>query len=59
MNKRSRDSFLKKLGAIKDRIALERDKLRELIDEAETIVACCDEALDDLDRAADALSQYL
>lgn len=43
----------------KDNIARERDKLRELISEVREIEESCDEALDGLERAADALSQYL
>ncbi len=42
-----------------DRIARERDRLRELVGDLESIAWDCDEATEDLNRAADALSRYL
>jgi ABC-type transporter Mla subunit MlaD len=42
-----------------DRIAKERDALRELIDEATAIMDSCEQAEENLQAAADALSQYL
>ncbi len=41
------------------RIAKERDKLRELIEEAQAIAENCDNAIDNLERAADCLSELL
>ncbi len=49
----------RQIEACKKRIAAERDKLRELIDETDSIAGCCDDAIESLDYAADALSQYL
>lgn len=43
----------------KNRIAAERDKLRELLDEANSIADDCDLAVALLDDAADTLSKYL
>lgn len=43
----------------KDKIAKERDRLRELIHEVESIADDCDEAATALETAADALSRYL
>lgn len=39
-------------------IGVERDKLRSLIAETVDVIASCDEALDDLRSAIDALSRY-
>lgn len=52
-------TLTRQIEACKTRIAAERDKLRELISDANSIADCCDEAVVDLDRAVDTLSQYL
>lgn len=57
--KRTVATLSKQLEAGKKNIAKERDKLRELIEEATTIEGNCADALDDIERAADSLSQYL
>lgn len=51
--------LLKKIEQSKLQIAKERDLLRELIDEANGIYDHCESAIEDLERAADTLSQYL
>ena len=51
--------MMKKIDACKKRIAAERDKLRDLIDDAVAVKESCDEAVEDLERATDALSRYL
>jgi len=51
--------ILTKVKACKERIAKERDKLRDLISEIESIEDCTDRAVSDLESAADALSEYL
>lgn len=43
----------------KDRIAQARDELRSLIDQVEEIIGCGDKAVEGLDTAIDALSEYL
>lgn len=43
----------------KKRMAVERDKLRDLIDEAEALNGNYEEAIDDMSRAADTVSQYV
>jgi len=43
----------------KRRIAQERDMLRELITEAEQLFSNCESAEDNLERAADALSELV
>lgn len=48
-----------KVRACGARIAKERDKLRDLVDEYQEISDHCDEAIDDIDRAADSLSRFL
>lgn len=52
-------SLHRQIEACKTRIAAERDKLRDLISDAESIAYNCDEAIQDLDHAVDTLSQYL
>lgn len=47
------------IEACKARMAKERDKLRDLVSDAEALRDNYDTALDDLDRAADAISQYV
>ncbi len=58
-NKQTVNTLNKQIEACKKNIAKERDKLRDLISDAQTIADNCDEAIDDLERAADCLSQYL
>ncbi|OUM00526.1 hypothetical protein [Variovorax sp. JS1663] len=57
--KKTVESLHRQIEACKARIAAERDKLRDLISDAESIAYCCDEAVIDLDHAVDTLSQYL
>jgi hypothetical protein len=52
-------SLSKRIDACKARIGAERDKLRDLIDDATEIESNCDEAIEDLDSAVDKLSRYL
>lgn len=49
----------KQIEGCKKRIGIERDKLRELVSEVIEIADDCEEAMHDLERAADTLSQYL
>ena len=42
-----------------DRIAKERNRLRELVSEYQSIEESCDDALDMIERAADKLSELL
>jgi uncharacterized protein YdcH (DUF465 family) len=49
----------KQLAAVYARIAKERDKIDDLISEAEAIRENCDSALTSMVEARDALSQYL
>ena len=59
MNKRAIRALLKNLEASKDRIAKERNKLRDLIAEYEDIEDDCSNAIDNMNAAADALSEIL
>jgi hypothetical protein len=43
----------------KKQIALHRDKLRELVEDAEAILECCEQAEMSLEEAIDHLSCYL
>lgn len=59
VKKKTVASLLVQVKASKARISKERDKLRDLIDELESIAEDCDAAIDDLERAADAMSELL
>ena len=52
-------SLQKQLNGCGLRIAKERDRIRDLLDEYETIKENCDEAIDDIERAVDKLSELL
>ena len=58
-DKRTIADIKKEIVKITDRISKDRDELRDLIGELEEIEASCDEAIEDLVRAADSLSEYL
>jgi hypothetical protein len=55
----TKKSLQREITAAMKRIASERDKLRDLIADAEGIAECCDNAIDSLTMAADTLSEYL
>lgn len=55
----SKKQIIKSINAAKRRIASERDKLRNLIADLDQVADDCDEAVEDLTRAADALSRLL
>ena len=59
MTKAKSTALSRRIEACKKRIAAERDKLRDLIDDAKAVEECCDEAEIALTEAADALSRYL
>ncbi len=52
-------SIFRKIERAKAAISKERDQLRTLISDAEDLAECCDDALDSLEVATDALSKYL
>ena len=52
-------AFIKKIELSKTRIAVERDKLRELVDDVVGIIDDADEAQNELERVVDILSKYL
>lgn len=45
------------IEAARKRIGKERDKLRDLVHEAESLIGSCDEADEAMTRAVDALSE--
>lgn len=49
----------RKIDACANRIAAERDKLRDLANEAEIMADSADEAVESLKSAVDTLSEYL
>jgi predicted nucleic acid-binding Zn-ribbon protein len=59
MKKRTIRRLLKEVEQQKARIAADRDKLRDLHYELDEILSGCDEAVEALDRTADAMSQLL
>lgn len=56
---RRRASFARQVRKHSKAIARERDKLRDLIANVSEICGDADDAVDDLERAADALSRQL
>lgn len=59
MNKRTVARLIKDVEKQKERIGRERDKLRDLTSELESILEDCDDAVANLEAAADAMSKYL
>lgn len=59
MNRKDTVELIKKIEACKERIATERDKLRDLENEVNEIVHDCDEADIALQNAVDSLSRLL
>lgn len=57
--KKSKSTLITNIEKTRDRIAKERDYLRNLINDTKSICDSCDEAIDYLDVAADKLSEYL
>lgn len=51
--------FIKKLQECKEKIAAERDKLRDLISEAEDLADSAHRAIDCMEEAADYLSELV
>lgn len=59
ITKRQKDSLIRRINKCKERIAHERDVLRDLLSEAEEIVTSADDAVDSMTYAADRLSELL
>lgn len=57
--RKRRQSIVRQINMHKRAIAKHRDALRELVDDAQTVADCCEEAVTNLEAAADTLSQYL
>lgn len=57
--KRTLAMIQREIREAKKRIGAERDKLRDLVSELESIEESCDNAENALERAADYLSEYL
>lgn len=55
----SKKSLISQVEACKRRIGVERDKLRELLDDADAVWRDCENAHTDLERVVDDLSKYL
>lgn len=52
-------SIRRRIEKCKERIAAERDVLRSLIEDAQEIEECANDAVESLDYAADRLSEFL
>lgn len=52
-------AFLKRLNRVKKEVGDKRDRIQDLIDELHSLEDCCDRALEGLESAADALSEYV
>lgn len=52
-------AWLEAVKAEQNKIAAARDRLRELAEEAQQQIEDCDDALDHMERAADALSRLV
>jgi len=59
MTKRTTAAMIKKLERAKATLAKDRDALRDLFDELETLKEDCEEAYDSLENAIDALSRLV
>jgi ABC-type transporter Mla subunit MlaD len=59
IDKTTLNNFRKQLKTIQKQVGKDRDALRNYIDEAESLIDCCDRAYDDLESAADALSELV
>lgn len=59
MSARNMGSIKKDIERCKERLAKDRDALRELIAEAQDIEECASDAIDQLEYAADRLSEVL
>jgi len=59
LTSRQKRSLKKRIDAAKVALAAQRDEIRDILWALEGISDTADDALDCLDRAADALSQYL
>lgn len=55
----NREQVLEAIKAHEAKIATERDALCNLYHEIEDLEQCCDDALEGLEQATDALSRYL
>lgn len=56
---KSAKQLLREIETVKRHISAERDKLRELIDDFDSIYTSAEDCLISLESAADSLSQYL
>jgi len=52
-------AWIKEIEKRKEAIGKERDKLRELIEEADELSECCDETIELLEDAANKLSELV
>lgn len=57
--KPDKKALLAKLTKLRKSMAADRDAMREVVDEYESILDSCDRACDGLDVAIEALSEYL
>jgi hypothetical protein len=58
MNKRTAAGWVKKIESERAKVSKARDSLRDTLDELESLKGSCDEAIECLDSAIVALSEY-
>ena len=59
MNKATAKSLIRRIKVVTAKLAKNRDELRDIIDEAETLIDGKDEDIMDLERVADSLSRFI
>lgn len=59
MNKATAKALIRRIKAVTAKLAKNRDELRDIIDEAETMIDGKDEDIMDLERVADSLSRFV
>ena len=59
MTKREVATLIRRLTKIKERVGADRDQLREIVDDAESVLETIEEAESNLVRAIDVLSEHV
>jgi len=59
VTKREVATLIRRLTKIKERVGADRDQLREIVDDAESVLETIEEAESNLVRAIDVLSEHV
>jgi hypothetical protein len=57
--RKRKQSLLRQIEAVKNKMAANRDEMRELLEDAQAVFDASDEAVENLECAIDRLSEYL